>query len=46
MPDDEEMRYPARTPLINEINKKLKQKHDYYEFDFRYADDIWEVFYK
>lgn len=45
MPGDVEMRFPARTPLINEINKKVKQKQQFYEFDFKYADEIWDVFY-
>ena len=44
MPENKEMRLPAKAPLVNLRNKDLKKKLEFKEFDFDNAEEIWEVF--
>jgi hypothetical protein len=45
MPEDKEMRLPAKTPLYNIMNKELRKRSDFYEFDFREPEETWDVLY-
>jgi len=41
---DKENKYPARTPLYNEIGEERELKYSYKEFDFNDVRMVWEVF--
>jgi hypothetical protein len=45
MPEDKEMRLPAKTPLYNVMNKELHKKSNFFEFDFREPEEAWDVLY-
>lgn len=41
---DKENKYPARTPLYNEVGEERELKYAYNEFDFNDVRMVWEVF--
>jgi hypothetical protein len=41
---DKENKFPARTPLYNEIGETRELKYSYKEFDFNDVRMVWEVF--
>lgn len=45
MPEEEELRYPAKTPFYNVMNPELREQQNFVEIEFRDLADVWEAFY-